>query len=223
MNKKIFGIVFILSALMLVFWQYSSGEKKWTEAIELPKAILIEDTITYELTKALLFFDKKDVISLLKSYVDEVDELVEKGEITQIGGGIPFSNDIYLLNHLDSISGNFTLQTEGAFQTKIDTLSLGELKSAKGIQDIKDDDWKKDTTQIIRDYSDQRNFFFDSFQKIVPILIEKNKVYVFNRKSEKFVDSIVLQHHSWGISSYSAFYKFENGDFIIGKELILGL
>lgn len=223
MRKNIFGIVFILAALMLGFKGCSNKEKKWIEPIDLVNELQIKDTVKYELEYAIIFLDKKDVLSLLKKSVDEYNQLVAAGEIISIDAKPDFLNDIYLLNHLDSISGNFTLQAGGAFLTKLDTISIGNLKYAEGIQNIKEEDWQKDTTRIIRDYTDQRNFFFDSFQKIIPTLIEKNKVKIINRPSGKAVDKIVLKHHAWGISSYSSYYEFENGDLIIGKELILGL
>ena len=83
----------------------SNNEKIWVEKIELVKELEVTDTIRYGLNNATLLKNKRDVILTLKE--NDIDEL--------------YSNDSYLLNHLDTISGSFALEAKGFFRSKPDT------------------------------------------------------------------------------------------------------
>jgi|GEM_PF-6892030 len=213
-NNRVIGILFSLFLIIFFFFKCASNEKVWVENIKLSEDIKITDTVQYSLDNALLFADKNEVKIVLQDIVDEFNEMVRESDNIK-------SDDLHLLTHLDSILGKFILDRVGYFQTKVDTMSVGQYKSTRVLEIIRYEDWEKDTVRIIRDFNDERNYYFNSLYRVSIQLIEKNKVKIFNKETKEEVQNIILKHHSFGYN-YESHYEFKNGKYIIGKELILG-
>lgn len=212
-KKKVISIVILITVILLFHFYKMNIGFKWETKFELPNNYNIVDTIQYDLEYATLLLEKNEVVEKLNKTIDNYNLYADN-----IG-----SNDIYLRNHLDSISDKFVVKKGGSYSTKLDTMSIAQFKIMNGIHSIEDGDWAKDTLGMEQDFTDTRNFFFHSINLIAVELLNEKKVILLDKATQQPVYNIKLKHHSWGYSSYSSNYEFEWGVDIIGKDFLIGL
>ena len=182
------------------------------------KNIMKSDSVDYAENDSPGYFQNS-----LKMVVINEDSIVEVIMLNEEDTTVHLSSHLYLLNHLDTTSGNYYLNNNDSFKSKPDTISVGLHKANYGYFQIEDGDWKRDTIIVQRDYSDKRNYYFDSMERVFTDLISKNEVLIINKKTGDFEKSIKLKHSTWEINNYLSHYEFKNGDYIVMKEWTRGL
>ena len=198
----------VIGVILILHWYNMNYGSSWEEIIHL-QDFQIEDTIIYEVSNTLILFNKDDAKLELIKQIKEI--------------GYEDYQDKYLLSHLDSISEKFKLDSDGQFDTRIDTISLGDFKLISGNSNIIEADWKIDTTRLVRDYEDSRNYYFNSMHRIAANLLYQKKASLIDKLSDEQIKSVILKHEKWGIGNYRAYFEFEDGRYLISKESIWGL
>ena len=163
-----------------------SGDRTWNEEITLT-GFDNQKSVSLEFDEVILEFGVEDVKNSIVA-------------VSDYSGNFPY--DSILFNKLDTLIEPLQLVAGVYFKTKIDTV-------------YNFTSYEKDSVIIAPDYSDIRNYYFNTIGRVAINLLDSGKVKVYDKESnKKQAKKIIKKHTKEGPNTFEEFY-LPNGKYIM--------